>query len=408
MQEYFRNWVEINLDYIGHNVKAIQNILPPKTKIMAVIKDNAYGHGSAAIAHELCGLGIHMYAVSNINEAIHLREHSIGYPILILGYTPPAQFYLLHKYNLIQTLVSYAYTQKLDNFCRRHHCIIECHVKVDTGMGRVGFIYDGSKESFCSIAAAYTFKNINITGTFTHFASSDSLQAEDIAYTLNQNSLFRQLIYKLKNIGINPGKLHTQSSSAILNYSMFEYDYVRPGMLLLGIPSGEIVKDGRFTGLKPVLQLKTKVTLVKEIAKGCSVSYGRNYKATKPSIIASLSIGYGDGYPRILSNKHMKVLVRGQFAEIAGNICMDQMMIDVTHIPDVKEGDTVTLIGSDGDFFISINEIAEKAHTINNEIAVNINSRVERIYYKNNIPFNNYINNCTKQESLKLQYAINQ
>ncbi|MDO5518519.1 MAG: alanine racemase [Clostridium sp.] len=375
-------WCEIDLDLLAQNAAQLKKRISSRTKIMAVLKDNAYGHSDVIIGRELESLGIDFFAVSHIDEAIRMRENNIKSDILILGYTAPYNFELLFKYNLTQTLISLQYALKLNDFCKSNNCRIKVHVKIDTGMHRLGIFYDGKKKDISDILEVYNLADLNITGTFTHFSSADSLKIKDISYTENQNKLFAELISVLKSKSINTGVLHAQNSSALLTFSDFEYDYVRVGSLLLGIPYGDIADSPQAKEFKSIFSLKSKVSVVKELPPDADVSYGRNFTTSKPQKTAVVSIGYGDGYPRYLSNRHVHVIVNGYLAEVIGNICMDQLIIDASSVPDIKEGDTVTLIGSSNGHAISIDYIASMMNTLNNEILDHINARVPRVYKK--------------------------
>ncbi len=380
-------WCEINLNLLSQNVTQLKKLIPSKTNIIAVLKDNAYGHSDIIIAKELVSLGINFFAVSHVDEGIRLRENGINSDILILSYTAPKNFQLLFQYNFTQTLISLEYATKLNYFCKSNGYKIKTHVKIDTGMHRLGLFYDGKKKDISDILEIYNLCHLDITGTFTHFAVADSLNPKDISYTKNQYKLFNELISALKEKGINPGVLHTQNSSAVLNYPNFKYDYVRVGSLLFGIPYGDISTSPESKNFKSLFSLKAKVSVIKNLPPDSKVSYGLNFTTPNPEKIAIVSIGYGDGYPRSLSNKHAQVIVNNHLAEVIGNICMDQLIINATSIPNIKEGDTVTLIGSSNNYDISIDSIASMANTLNNEVLDHINARVPRVYIKNNKTF---------------------
>lgn len=375
-------WCEIDLDLLSHNINEAKKLISPDTKIMAVVKDNAYGHGDVVIAHEMENLGIDFFAVSHIDEAIRLRENNINSNILILSYTSPAYFELLAKYNLTQSLISLEYADKINSFCKDNNCKISAHVKIDTGMHRLGLCYDKTESTFNHIIQVYNLPYINITGTYTHYAVADSLKPDDITYTKNQYELFETLIKSLKEKGINPGILHTQNTPATLSYTNFKSDYVRVGTLLIGLPYGDIALSPQAENFKSIFSLKSKVSLVKSLPPDSKIGYGLNYTTSQDEKIAVVAIGYGDGYPRYLSNRHVHAIVNGNLAEVIGNIYMDQLSINVTSIPNVKEGDIVTLIGSDGKHNISLNYIAYMMNTLSNEIVDHINWRVPRVYKK--------------------------
>lgn len=375
-------WCEINLDLLADNIKETKKLISPETKIMAVIKDNAYGHGDVVIASEMVHLGIDFFAVSHIDEAIRLRNNGIESDILITTYTSPDSFELLTKYHLTQALISLEYAKKLNSFCKDNHCYCNVHVKIDTGMHRFGLCYDGTSSTMKPILELYHLTNIKITGTYTHFAVADSLQLEDINYTKEQNALFQNLIGCLKDHNLSPGILHTQNTPATIQYPDFKYDYIRVGTLLLGLPYGDVTLLPRAANFQPILSLKAKVSMVKTLPPGSQISYGLNYTTTSTEQIALVTIGYGDGYPRYLSNRNVQVIINGQFANVIGNICMDQLIVNVTSIPHVTEGDIVTLIGSSNGLSVSLDYISKMMNTLSNEIVDHINPRVPRVYHK--------------------------
>ena len=380
-------WCEINLDLLSENIDKAKKLISPDTKIMAVIKDNAYGHGDVVIAKEMECLGIDFFAVSHIDEAIRLRKNGIKSDILILSYTSPYYFELLSKYKLTQTLISLEYAKKLDNFCKINKLKINTHVNIDTGMHRLGLCYDKTPSTLKPILQIYNMTHLNITGTYTHYAVADSLNPSDIAYTQKQYNLFQDLISILKKKGIHTGILHTQNTPCALHFPNFKCDYIRVGSLLLGMIYGDIAIYPYAKEFKSILSLKSKISIVKTLPPNSKVSYGLNYTTSKIEKIAVVSIGYGDGFSRYLSNRDVHVIVNGHLAKVIGNICMDQLIINVTSIPNIKEGDTVTLIGSDNNYTISVDYIAKMMNTLNNEITNNINPRVPRVYMRKNDTF---------------------
>lgn len=375
-------WCEIDLDILSQNINQVKKLIPPKTKIMAVVKDNAYGHGDIVIANQMEQLGIDFFAVSHIDEAIRLRKNGIHSDILILTYTSPDYFELLEKYRLTQALISLEYAKKLNDFCKTSHHSINVHVKIDTGIHRLGLCYDGTSDTLEEILQLYSLSHLSITGTYTHYAVADSLAPEDIAYTKEQCLLFELLISNLKSRGISPGILHTQNTPAVLNHPDLSFEYIRVGTLLLGLPYGDIASSPQAQRFHSILSLKARVAMIKSLPPGTKISYGLNYTTSKTETIAIVSIGYGDGYPRYLSNRNIHVILNGHLAEVIGNICMDQLIINVTSIPHVQEGDIVTLIGSSDGYTISLDYIATMMNTLNNEIVDHINPRVPRVYKK--------------------------
>ena len=376
-----RAWVEIDLKKVHHNMEEIRKLIPKKTKVMGIVKANAYGHGDVTIAQELVKCGVDFFGVSSVDEALQLRSGGIREKILILGYTPIEHFHYLHRFDLIQTLMSVEYANKLEQYGKINNVQIKAHIKVDTGMSRLGISCVENKWMIQDIKKLYGFHYVKVEGIFSHFAVSDSLEKqEDLSFTHQQIKLFNQVLHEIKEEGIYPGVVHLQNSYGILNFPDLEYDYVRPGLLFLGIYSHCDIKTITHPNLLPIMSLKANVSLVKWLDPGSSISYGRHYICTQKRKIATISIGYADGIPRNISNLGAKVLIKGEEALIVGNICMDQLMIDVTHIPDVQEGDVVTLFGQDGSRFLGIDQLSKLADTINNEMVCRISARVPRIY----------------------------
>lgn len=366
-----RAWAEINLDHITHNLERIHSILPEKTKIMAVVKANAYGHGAVRTAQWLTELGVVRFAVSNLDEAIRLRQSGIRGEILILGATPPEGFEQLASYQITQTVFSPEYAAELNSYGERRNIRFPVHVKIDTGMYRIGLAYD----EMDAIKAIFAYASLHVQGVFTHFSVADELNPEDEAYTQMQVDRFDTCLHELQDYSI--GLTHAQNSAGIVNYPDMQYDLVRPGMLMFGIPSGDIRQDLQ---LKPAMQLKSTIAMVKSVPKGAEIGYGRDYTAKREMRIATIPIGYADGYPRSLSGQGAEVLIRGQYAPVVGKICMDQLMVDVTEIDGVSAGDTVVLVGEDQGQSITLASLAARAGTITNELICRISARVPRVY----------------------------
>ncbi len=378
LESYSRCWVEIDLQSIAHNVNEIKKLVG-NTKIMGIVKANAYGHGDVACAKALQKAGIDFFGVSSIDEALTLREAGIDENILVLGYTPPMHFHYLYENNIIQSLVSYEYAQKLNAYAQENGIVIRAHCKVDTGMCRTGVVYQKEVKHFDEIEAEYLLSNVKVEGIFSHFPVSDELDAPSKEFTERQIALFREVLSKLEEKGIHPGIRHIQNSYGILNYGDLGFDYCRPGLLYMGVTSDDTVEILSEPDFQPILSLYANVSLVKWIHAGQTVSYGRHYTATKDTKVATISAGYADGLPRITSNQDLKVIVNGQYCPIIGNICMDQCMVDVTNVESVQEGDIVCLVGQQDGCIATIDEISRKAHTINNETLSCITSRVPRL-----------------------------
>ena len=369
-----RAWIEINLENLENNINEIKKIINEKCKIMAVVKANAYGHGMINIATKLNEIGIRDFAVATLSEAIELRKNNIEGNILILGYTDLKDIEYVIKYDLMQTIVDYEYAKRIDQI--ELESKIKVHIKINTGMNRIGTSYNEIDK----ITEMYNMKNLKVLGIFSHFCVADRTKKEDIQFTKKQIDNFLNCINQIKERGYSTGKIHIQSSYGILNYPDIECDYVRPGIIMYGNYSSKEDKTKIIPNIRPVLSLKARITTIKEIEKGESVSYGRTYIAKGAKKIATVCIGYADGYPRNLSNKNIKVLVNDEYAEIIGRICMDQLVIDVSNINNIKQGDIVTLIGEETE--ISAEEISNKADTITNELLCRLGDRLERINIK--------------------------
>lgn len=368
-----RAWIELNLDALRHNVALLRKCVPDGCRLMPAVKANAYGHGAIPIARELNRLGIDCFCVACAAEGIELRKAGITGEILILGYTHPTEFSLLCRYRLTQSVTDYAYAEKIQQSGIRLHV----HIAVDTGMHRLGI----RCEDIEHIAAVYQMKNLLVDGIFTHLSACDSAAPDCHAFTESQILAFRQVVKALSQEGVSCKGIHLLSSYGMLNYPGAAESYVRPGIALYGLFSTE--DDTRnlheLCPLEPVLSLKARVASVRALCAGESVGYGLAFTADHDMQIAVLSIGYADGLPRELSCGNGSVLIDGQRAPIIGRICMDQTLVDVSRIPDVKQGDTAVLIGVSGPERITAGELAGKCHTIANELLSRLGSRLERI-----------------------------
>lgn len=378
LKSYSRAWAEIDYEAIVHNVKEVQKLIG-KTKIMGIVKANAYGHGDVACSLALEKAGIDFFGVSSVDEALHLRENGIHSDILILGYTPEEHFHYLTEQNLVQSLVSVAYARKLDQWAKSKKVIVRAHCKVDTGMNRTGVIYQDAEKNIDEILEEYRLKNVHVEGIFSHFPVSDDLGVENRTFTEHQIELFNEVLSILKEKNIDPGIRHIQNSYGILNYGDLGFDYCRPGLLYMGVTSDDKIGIRSNPDFKPILSLYANVSVVKWIHKGQTVGYGRHFTAERDTKVATISIGYADGLPRLVSNKDLEVLIHGKRCPVIGNICMDQCMIDVTEVENVQEGDVVCLVGQQGEERVTIDEISRLAHTINNETLSAIAARVPRL-----------------------------
>lgn len=354
-------WVEINLSFLRHNLSQIKALVKP-TKVMAIVKADAYGHGAIAVSQALVSAGADMLGVVSVQEGIQLRDIGIKIPILILGSFIEKEAKEFPANNLAATI----FTRKHLSLFSSLDAEVGVHIKVDTGMGRLGVLIDEAEDFILDVSEA---KNIKIEGIFSHFASA---HLKDKGYAKEQFLRFSSLCSSLKEKGIDPGLRHIANSSAILDLPETYLDMTRPGLLLYGLWPSDDVK--RTIEIKPVMSFKTRIVAIKTVPKGWHISYGTT-RAEKEMNIAILPVGYSHGYPRLLSKKGY-VGIRGKRAAIAGVVCMDMLMVDVKDIPDVSVGDEVILFGEG----ISVEEIANLTGTINYEIVTRISPRVEKIY----------------------------
>lgn len=372
-----RSWLEIDLKNLRNNAMLLRDMMPPECELMAVVKANAYGHGAIQVAKCMNNIGVKAFAVATMDEGIELRKKGIKGEILILGYTDIGRIDQLKRYRLIQTVIDYDYALQLNN-CNRD---IEVHIKVDSGMHRLGICVDDVHK----IRNVFALKWLKVSGIYTHLCVADSLEERDVRYTREQIDRFYFMLRQLKAQGITLPKIHIQSSYGLLNYPELNCNYVRIGIALYGIlsnPEDEAMIQG---GLRPVLSLKTRIAMIREVEAGEGVGYGRDFSVTRDSKLAILPIGYADGLPRSLSYGKGSVLLHGCQAPIVGRVCMDQLLVDVTDIPDVKQGDIVTLIGKDGEQEIRAASVAKNAGSITNELLSRIGNRLERIFINDNI-----------------------
>lgn len=367
-----RAWIEVDLDNLKHNVDTLQTIISEECQIMAVIKADAYGHGAVKVARFLNEQGIKSFAVATIDEGILLREKGIKDDILILGYTNPSRIAHLIQYNLTQTIIDYDYAKRLNDYGHS----IKVHIKIDTGMHRMG----ENANKVEKIIKIFQFDNLEVCGIYTHLCVADSRDKEDIMFTERQIKSFYSLLDNLENNNIILPKVHIQSSYGLLNYPELHCDYVRLGIAIYGAVDSVGDKTKIQPDLRPVLSLKARVALIREIAAGESVSYGRTFTADDDCRIAVIPIGYADGFPRNLSCECGSALIHGHRVPIIGKICMDQLIIDITNVPEVKQGDIVTLIGIDGREKIYATEVADDSKSIANEILSRLSYRLKKIY----------------------------
>lgn len=368
-----RCYREISKSNFRDNLKGLKNILPEQTNIIGIIKTDYYGHGAYQLAKIMQEEGVKDFAVASLAEAIELRKLGLEDSILILGYSSKEQWFIANNYNFVFSIVDYDHGVEMIEYCKENDIQLKVEIKVDTGMNRIGVNANLTEKQIKTI---YDNPYLKINGTYSHLCRSDSFEESDRQFTYKQKEIFDMFLNRIKKLGLKTGRTHLCASAGILNYPDFIYDYVRPGFMLLGFDVGSVINKYK---RKPVMTWKSQVEMVKTIKANEGVSYGHIYVSDKERKIASLSVGYGDGYPRRLSNKGY-VLIKGQKANIVGRICMDQMMVDVTDIENVKAGDEVVLIGKSGNLKIDLNELADLSETIVDEIVCNINVRVEKYF----------------------------
>ncbi len=367
MRYYRPTFAEINLKNLGYNFRQIRKLVAPGTRIMVTIKADAYGHGLIPVAQKLVECGVDCFGVASIDEGVLLREAGITIPILILGAVLKTDVEPIFDYDLTATVCEPQVARALDARASGTGKPVSVHVKIDTGMGRIGVLH---QEAGVFVRKLNALKNVRLEGIFTHFAFADM----DKDFTQYQIGLFNKLLDELKRSGISIPLVHAANSMGVIEHGRSHFNMVRPGIVIYGLHP----KDNIDIKLKPVLSLKTKVVFVKKVPSGCGVSYGHEYVTGKPTRIATMPIGYGDGYPRNLSNQ-APVLIRGKRFTVCGRICMDQMMVDIGDFS-VKVGDTAVLIGSQGKETITVEELASLSGTIPYEIVCGLGSRIPRIY----------------------------
>ncbi len=370
-------WAEINLDKIKHNIKEVRSIVKKETIICAVVKADAYGHGVAEIGDVLLKNGIDRFAVSTLAEAIQLRNE--GYktvPIMVLGYTPKEHGSAIINNNIIQTVYTYEQALYFSNLAKEKHREVTVHLKLDTGMSRLGF--QPNAQSLDDIKQIFELPNLAVEGIFTHLATAGE-KNKDYAY--EQFGIFTNFVNRLERKGYSIPIKHISNSAAVIDLPEMNLDMVRPGIILYGLyPSNDVEKEK--IKLKQAMELKARVSHVKTLPKGHSISYGSKYVTSDNEKIITIPIGYADGYTKMLSGR-AEVIVGGNKIPIVGDICMDQCMANATGL-DIETGDEVVLYSSDSKSGITIDDIADKIGTINYEIICMLSKRVPRIYLENN------------------------
>lgn len=370
-----RVYTKINLDNIQKNMQTVKERFGEDMKILGIVKANAYGHGAVTVAKSLVEFGAYMLGVAAIDEALELRENGIDVPVLILGQIFTQDYADAINNNITCAVADIETAKGLSETALKLGKKVSVHIKIDTGMGRIGFQPDENGEKL--VKSLFSLDGLEITGAFTHFACADF---KDKTSAYNQKQKFLDFTDKLIGDGCKLPIRHMYNSASAMELEGYAGDMVRCGIMLYGLyPSDEMNKDYK---LLPALEFKSSVSFVKNVKKGFTVSYGSTYTAEKDMKIATVTAGYGDGYPRYLSNKG-EVLIRGKRCKILGRVCMDQFMVDVTHLPDVRIADEVTLVGTDGNETITVEDVSDDEYRFNYEFCCLITPRVPRIYIKN-------------------------
>ena len=371
---YNRIYAKIDIDNLRYNVKTMKALVKPDMKVLLVIKADAYGHGAVEVAKRTLDLADY-FGVATIDEAVELRNAGIETPILIIGYTDRENYDKLIAYNITQAVYDVEECKKLSEIALSKGKKAKVHIKVDTGMSRIGFLTDAN-----GVNEAIKLKDmpgLDIEGIFTHYAKADEF---DKKAAISQKEKFKWFINELENAGLTFAIKHIDNSAGTMELKDNEFDMIRLGIVTYGLyPSDEVDKS---VIIKPVMSLVAHIAHIKMLPKGVGVSYGWTYVTNKDTKVATVTVGYADGYPRAQSNIG-KVIIRGKIAPIIGRVCMDQIMVDVTDIPDVELRDEVILIGRSGEKEITVEEVAAPAASFNYELVCNIARRVPRVYTEN-------------------------
>ena len=371
---YFRTQARIDLDAVEYNCSNVRAKLPDDCKLLGVIKADAYGHGAVELAHfldEKCDF----FGVACIEEAVELKKAGVKAPVLILGYVDSNVYDLVVKYDVRIPIFSMESAVALSNEAVRQGKTVPFHFCIDTGMSRIGFQVNEQSADMCKEITL--LPNIEAEGLFSHFATADEA---DLTKAKAQREKYKAFVKMLEDRGVNIPVKHLNNSAGIMNFDEY-FDMCRMGIILYGLyPSEEV--DKSLLDIKPVMSWLTHITHIKTLEPGREISYGGTYKTTEPRVIATIPVGYADGYPRCLSNKG-RVIINGQYANIVGRVCMDQFMVDVTDVKGVDLNSTVTLVGRDGDACLSMEEVSNSAHSFNYELPCRVARRVPRVYYKN-------------------------
>lgn len=372
-----RTWADVSLDNLAHNYTVLRRQVPAACRFLGVVKADAYGHGAVPVSHHLEELGAEFLAVSNLEEAVQLRRAEVRRPILILGHTPAQYARDLVEMDLRQEVHSLTYARELESRLVGAGSRLRVHLKLDTGMARLGFFCQEGEQALEELLAVTRMPHLLVEGMFTHFPVADSLNPADEAFTREQFRLFQRFVAGMETAGVRPEICHCCNSGATIAYPEFAMDMVRPGVATYGIaPSQDLA--GRLP-LRPLLTLQTTISQIRSYPAGVPVSYGRTYVTPTPKVLAVVSIGYADGLSRQLSGR-VRFLLRGKQVPVVGRICMDMCMVDVTALPEAREGDLVTVLGTGGNGAPTACDLAAQLGTIPYEILCSISKRIPRIY----------------------------
>jgi alanine racemase len=374
MKQYYRVCADINLNAVDSNIEEVKKALNPGTKLMIVLKADGYGHGAVPIAKTLNNQA-DAFGVAIVEEGIELRKAGIKKPILILGYSAKELYDEIIEYDIIQTIFQYETAEALNEAAKKAGKKAFIHIKIDTGMSRIGFSV--SDESLNEIIKISKLSNLVLDGIFTHFAKADEIEKDA---TRIQYERFIDMLSRLEAKGITFRTRHVSNSAAIIDLPEYNLDMVRCGICTYGLYPSEEVQKNRIM-LTPAMELKTHIAYIKEVPAGCGISYNGTYVTEHSMRIATIPVGYGDGYPRLLSSKG-RVLIHGKFAPILGRVCMDQFMVDVSGIPEARQDDEVTLLGKDGYEAISVEELSRYACSFNYEFVCDVGKRIPRVYFR--------------------------
>ena len=379
MKTLKRTWAEISLDNLEHNYHALRAHIPQGCKFLGVIKADAYGHGAVPVSGTLSELGCEYLAVSNLEEAVQLRRGGIRTPVLILGYTPPEYADTMVFMDLTQEIHSMDYARALEERLRGTNYILNVHLKLDTGMGRIGFLAYGGHSELAQLRAFSQLTHLRAEGVFTHFSAADSRLADDEAYTETQYARFQAALAELEGYGIQPALRHCANSAVTILHPEYSLDMVRGGIALYGCAPDRDCAG--LLDLRPVMTLRTTIAQIRDVAAGTPISYGRTFTAPHDLRMAVLPVGYADGLSRSLSGR-ARFRLHGTDVPVIGRICMDMCMVDITGVPNAKVGDELTLFGYDEDGQrVPVERLAEASGTISYEILCTLSKRIARLYY---------------------------